>query len=94
MEKVAAAALGCGGEVEPALRFLGSAEVRRGEEEEKGVRRCGLSPEVMVKGGGCGGAEVMVMEVMEVMVMVMVKKMKMMMVNGWLRLGGGFGSAT
>ncbi|XP_016185196.1 protein FAR1-RELATED SEQUENCE 5-like [Arachis ipaensis] len=68
--------------------------MRRGEEEEKGAWRCGLSPEVMVKGGGCGGAEVMVMEVMEVMVMVMVKKMKMIMVNGWLRLGGGFGSAT
>ncbi|RYR24153.1 hypothetical protein Ahy_B02g057656 [Arachis hypogaea] len=76
-------------EEELALWFLGLAEVRRGEEEEKGARRCGLSPEVVVKGGGCGGAEVMVMEVM-----VMVKKMKMMMVNGWLRLGGGFGSAT
>ncbi|XP_057750841.1 uncharacterized protein LOC130969216 [Arachis stenosperma] len=45
--------------------------------------------EFLVKGGGCGGAEVMVMEVMEVMVMV--KKMKMMMVNGWLRLGEGLG---
>ncbi|XLU80394.1 hypothetical protein S245_003814, partial [Arachis hypogaea] len=52
---------------ELALWFLGSAEVRKGDEEEKGARRCGLSPEVVVKGGGCGGAEVMVMEVMEVM---------------------------
>ncbi|QHO56793.1 Pentatricopeptide repeat-containing protein [Arachis hypogaea] len=46
-------------EEELALWFLGSAEVRRGEEEEKGARRCGLSPEVVVKGGGCGGAEMM-----------------------------------
>ncbi|XLR68725.1 hypothetical protein S83_019397, partial [Arachis hypogaea] len=52
---------------ELALWFLGSAEVRRGEEKEKGARRCGLSPEAVVKGGGCGSAEVMVMEVMEVM---------------------------
>ncbi|XLU57895.1 hypothetical protein S245_052543 [Arachis hypogaea] len=63
-EKVAAAILGFGGEEELAQWFLGSAEVKREEEKEKAVRRCGLSPEVMVKGGGRGGAEVMVMEVM------------------------------
>ena len=38
--------------------------MRRGEEEKKVARRCELLPEVVVKGGGCGGAEVMVMEVM------------------------------
>ncbi|XLT24549.1 hypothetical protein HN873_055841 [Arachis hypogaea] len=63
MEKVAAAALGFSGEEELVLWFLGSMEVRRGEEEEKGARRCRLSPAVVVKGGGCGDAEVMVMEV-------------------------------
>ncbi|QHO01303.1 uncharacterized protein DS421_13g413930 [Arachis hypogaea] len=35
---------------------LGSVEARRGKGEEKGARRCGLSPVIMDEGRGCGDA--------------------------------------